>query len=98
MPHDYAIPQPADYEVFQSSSVSTVASGAPLLDTADPQPYEVLDGYMRQRTGDGHDNNWVYETVKNISTQENESSNSAGGHIYFTLESRDDIVHVSSEL
>lgn len=68
----------------------------PLLDT-DPQPYEELEGYMRQTTGDDQDNNRVYETVKNISTQENERSNCTDGHIYFTLEPRDD-VHVSSQL
>jgi hypothetical protein len=97
--HNYAAPQPADYEVFQPSSVSTVTSGMPLLDTADPQPYEVLDGYMRQTTGDGQDNNRVYETVKDISIQENERSNATDGrdHIYFTLEPRD-VIHVSSEL
>lgn len=95
-PHNYEAPQPADYEVFQPSSVSTVASNMPLLDI-DPQPYEELEGYMRQTTEDDQDNNRVYETVKNISTQENEHSNSADGHIYFTLESRDE-VHVSSQL
>ena len=95
LPHTYAAPQPADYEVFQPSSVSTVASNMPLLET-DPQPYEVLEGYMRQTTGDDQDNNnRVYEAVKNLSTQENDHGDSADGHIYFTLEPRDDL-HVSS--
>ena len=95
-PHLYAAPQPADYEVFQPSSVSTVASNMPLLDV-DPQPYEELERYMRQTTGDGQDNDRVYETVKNISTQEKERGSSADGHIYFTLEPRDDM-HVSSQV
>ena len=89
--HNYNVQQPADYEVFQPSSVSTVASNMPLLDT-DPQPYEVLEGYTRQTTADSQDANRVYETVNNIiSTQENKCNSSADGHIYFTLEPRDDV-------
>ena len=88
---NYEAPQPADYEVFQPSSVSTVASNMPLLDR-DPQPYEVLEGYTQQATGDSQDTNRVYETVNNIiSTQENERNSSADGHIYFTLEPRDNV-------
>ena len=81
-PHNYEAPQLADYEVFQPSSVSTVASNMSLLDT-DLQPYEELEGYMRWTTGDDQDTNCVYETVRSISIQENECSNSADGHIYY---------------
>ena len=87
--HNYTVPQPAEYEVFQPSSVTTITSNMPLLD-ADPQPYEVLEKYAKQPLGD-RDTNGVYETVKNITPQDNERSSSVDGHIYFTLEPRDDV-------
>ena len=90
-PHDYEAPPPADYEVFKPTSVTTITSNIPLLDT-DPQPYEVLEKYTRQTRGDLDTSGVVYETVKNSALQDNERGNSSvDGHIYFTLESREDI-------
>ena len=99
MPLDYATPQPADYEVFQLSSVSTVAGSMPLLDTVDPQPYEVLDGYMRQKTHDtiseskndiGMEENIAYGQVPCTSTNMTLSRNEAYG-VFVTTGDYEDI-------